>query len=208
LPACKVASLPARPLARSPALPLARMPACPLARLPACQLARFLPHFAAPCHPLARSRACPLARLPARPVAARVSQECSWESFPGTFILGKLFPGTLFILGTTCPRDYSVLPPNRNAGLDVDESETLLTHSFREFEDSAVRLGRSPQLLRRLRRSLLVKAPSSPLFDTKTLTHNMERAYEALWDLYLADGQKIRRHLVLPKSQLSARLIF
>jgi len=73
----------------------------------------------------------------------------------------------------------------------------LVTHSLKEFQDVAIRLCTSPDLLKAYRNFLVDEAHSAPLFDTQTFTRRIERAYHAIWEAHVADG-KLARHVVIP----------
>ena len=64
----------------------------------------------------------------------------------------------------------------------------LIVSDVREYEDLAVRLGRSPKLIRHLRRRLL-NAQSLPLFDAVQYRKNFERSTLVMSDMRrLRDG--------------------
>jgi predicted O-linked N-acetylglucosamine transferase (SPINDLY family) len=72
----------------------------------------------------------------------------------------------------------------QNAGID----EELVVHSKRDFTDQAVWLARHPRALLHLRRRLAHHIFWYPLFDTGRLTRNVERSYQAMWDVRQATG--------------------
>jgi predicted O-linked N-acetylglucosamine transferase (SPINDLY family) len=57
----------------------------------------------------------------------------------------------------------------------------LITESVEDYERLALRLAREPELLAQYRKRLADRAPSSPLFDTKRYTRNLEAAYREMW---------------------------
>lgn len=59
---------------------------------------------------------------------------------------------------------------------------------MKDFEESALRLARSPALLLRLRQRLANAVMTGALFDTGLLTRQLERGYAAMWELFQADG--------------------
>jgi predicted O-linked N-acetylglucosamine transferase (SPINDLY family) len=57
----------------------------------------------------------------------------------------------------------------------------LITDSAEDYETLALRLAREPALLASYRKRLADQALSSPLFDTKRYTRNLEAAYREMW---------------------------
>ena len=72
----------------------------------------------------------------------------------------------------------------KNAGID----EELLVHSKRDFTDQAVWLTRHPRVLLHLRRRLAHHIFWYPLFDNARLTRNVERSYQAMWEVRHVTG--------------------
>ncbi len=73
----------------------------------------------------------------------------------------------------------------------------LIVSDVREYEDLAVRLGRSPKLIRHLRRRLL-NAQSLPLFDAVQYRKNFERSTLVVSDMRrLCDGDSSVMNLVV-----------
>ncbi|CAN0603357.1 unnamed protein product, partial [Ectocarpus sp. 12 AP-2014] len=53
-----------------------------------------------------------------------------------------------------------------------------------EYEQLALELAQEPARLKKLRDRLCTAAPSSPLFDTATLTRDIEDAYRRVYERY------------------------
>ena len=62
----------------------------------------------------------------------------------------------------------------------------LVTTSFEDYLAMALRLARSPDLLRELRTRLAANRSASPLFDAFHFTRNLESAYTRMWGLHAA----------------------
>jgi protein O-GlcNAc transferase len=65
----------------------------------------------------------------------------------------------------------------------------LITHSQKEYETLAVNLSTKTEKLASVRQTLSQYRLTSPLFDTKRFTKNLENLYEAMWDNYLKGGK-------------------
>ena len=74
----------------------------------------------------------------------------------------------------------------KNAGLE----DELVVHSKRDFTDQAVRLAMRPRVLLHIRRRLAHHIFWYPLFDNQRLTRNIERTYQAMWDVRQATGNR------------------
>ncbi len=57
----------------------------------------------------------------------------------------------------------------------------LVTHSFAEYEKLAIKFGRHPKRLKRVRKTLQKNLSKTPLFDTVSMTKDLERAYEKMY---------------------------
>jgi predicted O-linked N-acetylglucosamine transferase (SPINDLY family) len=64
----------------------------------------------------------------------------------------------------------------------------LVAPNLAEYEQKAIELARQPELLFRVRERLAAKLPGAPPFDTARFVCNLERAYQAMWDIYTAGG--------------------
>ena len=62
----------------------------------------------------------------------------------------------------------------------------LIAESMTQYEQAAFRLANSPPAIAALRARLESGRTTSPLFDTPRFTRTMERAYEVMWETYLA----------------------
>lgn len=63
----------------------------------------------------------------------------------------------------------------------------LVVDDFESYEAKAIELGRSPDRLKSLRRQLKNARETMPLFDTAKWSRNVEAAYRAVWDRYVAN---------------------
>jgi predicted O-linked N-acetylglucosamine transferase (SPINDLY family) len=63
----------------------------------------------------------------------------------------------------------------------------LMTHTARDYEETAVRLAQDPAQMTGLRDRLARNRLTQPLFDTPAFTRNLETAYERIWQRHL-DG--------------------
>jgi protein O-GlcNAc transferase len=57
----------------------------------------------------------------------------------------------------------------------------LITHSLDEYEALAVKLARTPALLKMIRQKLEINRKTEPLFDTPRFVANLEKAYQTMW---------------------------
>lgn len=62
----------------------------------------------------------------------------------------------------------------------------LVCTSLAQYEETAVRLARSPAEMQALRRQLCTRHEALPLFDTPRFVRNLEQAYELMWQRHLA----------------------
>jgi predicted O-linked N-acetylglucosamine transferase (SPINDLY family) len=62
----------------------------------------------------------------------------------------------------------------------------LIVQDLESYENLAVRLAQNPEKLAELRARLDKQRVSAPLFDTRRLVRNLERAYRRMWDLFAA----------------------
>ena len=62
----------------------------------------------------------------------------------------------------------------------------LIARDPADYERIAIELARNPDDLRQLRESLAVRVKTSPLFDTPRFVHNLESAYQQMWDNHAA----------------------
>jgi protein O-GlcNAc transferase len=60
----------------------------------------------------------------------------------------------------------------------------LITENLAEYEAKAIKLAHSPILMRALREKLGKNKLTAPLFDACRLTHHIESAYSAMWDIF------------------------
>ena len=60
----------------------------------------------------------------------------------------------------------------------------MITKSKEEYINLAVSLANDPQRLKKLKEKLEKNKKTKPLFDTKLFTRNLEKAYEAVWEIY------------------------
>ena len=67
----------------------------------------------------------------------------------------------------------------------------LIARDPLDYERRAIELARNPANLRQLRESLAVAIRTSPLFDSPRFVHNLESAYEEMWEIHAA-GQSPR----------------
>jgi protein O-GlcNAc transferase len=68
----------------------------------------------------------------------------------------------------------------------------LITHTSEEYEALAVRLARNPEQLQVIRQKLERNRLKEPLFDTPRFVRNLEKAYEEMWQIFLA-REKLRQ---------------
>jgi predicted O-linked N-acetylglucosamine transferase (SPINDLY family) len=62
----------------------------------------------------------------------------------------------------------------------------LVTHSLAEYENLALRLTQTPELLADLRRRVEQARTGSPLFDPARCARDCEAAYSAMWRIWLS----------------------
>ena len=67
----------------------------------------------------------------------------------------------------------------------------LIAGSIEEYEALALKLAREPDLLAALRDKLARNKDTAPLFDTPAFVHNLESAYEKMWQHFLS-GERPR----------------
>ena len=67
----------------------------------------------------------------------------------------------------------------------------LITYDIETYETLAVCLAQNPERLRNIRKKLAENRLTESLFDTARFIANLERAYERMWNIYLA-GEKPR----------------
>ncbi|WP_246556391.1 tetratricopeptide repeat protein [Desulfonema magnum] len=65
----------------------------------------------------------------------------------------------------------------------------LVTHSLKDYENLAVRLGNTPAELGRLRMKLEKNRLTKPLFDTPGFVRDMESVYKEMWRIFLSRGK-------------------
>ena len=81
----------------------------------------------------------------------------------------------------------------------VEARQNLLICDYlADLETLAVRLAAEGRFfVRALRRHLMEEGPSAPLFDTANFTQHLEKAYRLMWETYRADGNTVKRHIVV-----------
>nr|XP_034969653.1 UDP-N-acetylglucosamine--peptide N-acetylglucosaminyltransferase 110 kDa subunit-like [Zootoca vivipara] len=62
----------------------------------------------------------------------------------------------------------------------------LIAKSRQEYEDVAVKLGTDPEYLKKIRGKVWKQRISSPLFNTKQYTLELERLYLLMWEHFSA----------------------
>jgi len=102
--------------------------------------------------------------------AHTTGSDALWAGVPVITRIGKTFPGRV---------GASLL---KAAGLPE-----LVTDDAAAFEALAVKLAKDPAALEKLRGKLAKNRDSCALFDTQTLTRNLESAYRIMWQAWLAD---------------------
>ena len=60
----------------------------------------------------------------------------------------------------------------------------LITHEIDEYEELAVKIGQSPELLKNLKDKISANRLTTPLFDTPRFTKNLEQAYREMIRIY------------------------
>ncbi len=78
----------------------------------------------------------------------------------------------------------------------------LIARDPLDYERRAIELARNPANLRQLRESLAAAIKTSPLFDTPRFVHNLELAYEEMWEIH-ASGQSPRPIKVIDSSRVA-----
>jgi len=73
----------------------------------------------------------------------------------------------------------------------------LITDTLEEYESLALKLAHDKDMLRGIRDKLQKNLETTPLYDTKLYTHNLESAYTAMWDRY--QKGEIPEHLSVSK---------
>ncbi len=63
----------------------------------------------------------------------------------------------------------------------------LITPSLEDYRALALRLARNPGDIHALKEKIAKNRRAQPLFDTPRFTKNIERAYQGMWEVYLAD---------------------
>jgi predicted O-linked N-acetylglucosamine transferase (SPINDLY family) len=104
--------------------------------------------------------------------AHTTGSDALWAGMPLITCTGQTFPGRV---GTSLLKAVG-LPE-------------LVTQSAADFEKLAVTLAKDPAALKKLRDKLAANRDSCALFDTETFTRNLEAAYQAMWQRWLA-GEK------------------
>ncbi len=64
----------------------------------------------------------------------------------------------------------------------------LITRNLEEYEELAIDLATSDGKMQQLKQKLAKNRHTYPLFDTPSLTRNLEQAYRSMWEIY-ADGK-------------------
>ena len=72
----------------------------------------------------------------------------------------------------------------------------MITHSFDEYEQTALRWINNRAELDALRAKLLKNAETWPIFDVERLTRHLETAYDMMWDNYEAGNSPT--HIQVP----------
>ena len=89
-------------------------------------------------------------------------------------------------------------PPSRNGATLAHAigAPEMITHSFDEYEQLALRLINDRDELDALRVKLLRNAETWPIFDVERLTRHLEIAYDMMWDNHAAGNPPT--HLQVP----------
>ena len=69
------------------------------------------------------------------------------------------------------------------------ELPELITTSLEDYERTALRLARNPQLLGKLRARLETTRKTSGLFDGGRFARKLEKAYATAWETYASGAQ-------------------
>ena len=68
----------------------------------------------------------------------------------------------------------------------------LITKNEKEYVDKAVYIAKNQEYLNQLKNKLIVSKDSNPLFDNKSFTSNIEKAYSIVFEKYInKKNQKI-----------------
>jgi protein O-GlcNAc transferase len=102
--------------------------------------------------------------------AGTTASDALWAGLPVLTCMGQAFAGRVAA---------SIL-----AAMDLPE---LIASTQEQYEDLAVEFATQPGRLAGIRHRLLANRLTAPLFDTARFTRNLEYAYEAIYDRYLAD---------------------
>ena len=102
--------------------------------------------------------------------AGTTASDALWAGLPVLTRMGKAFAG-------------------RMAGslLHAIGLPELITHTQAEYEAAAIELATHPQKLAAIREKLKKNRLTTPLFDTKSFTANLESAYNQMYERYRAD---------------------
>jgi predicted O-linked N-acetylglucosamine transferase (SPINDLY family) len=132
---------------------------------------------------------------PRAPKAEHLRRQKAADLFLDTFYYGAHSTATDALRGglpvLTTPGDAFARRVGVSLLYNVGLGEALVTSSFREFEDTGVWLCGSKEgqeVLRGMRRWLLDQGQRSHLFDTSGFTRDLERGYEALWEMFVQNG--------------------
>jgi predicted O-linked N-acetylglucosamine transferase (SPINDLY family) len=90
-----------------------------------------------------------------------------WAGVPVLTMLGKHFNSRM---------SSSIL---KTIGLD-----NLIMKNIEEYETGAIKLAKSPEELKEIKKWLVSSRCTSPLFDTQLFTNAIERAYKKAWKRY------------------------
>eukprot|EP00948_MAST-09A_sp_MAST-9A-sp1_P004176 g4176.t1 len=72
------------------------------------------------------------------------------------------------------------------------DMEELITYSYKEYEDLAVRLASEQLILQSLRAKITRHLLRTRTFDTKEITKNLERSYRVMWEGYTNAFSKLK----------------
>lgn len=132
---------------------------------------------------------------PRAPKAEHLRRQKAADLFLDTFYYGAHSTATDALRGglpvLTTPGDAFARRVGASLLYNVGLGEALVMSSFREFEDTGVWLCGSTEgreVLRGMRRWLLGQGQRSHLFDTGGCTRDLERGYEALWEMFVQNG--------------------
>lgn len=71
----------------------------------------------------------------------------------------------------------------------------LIAHDMEQYRELAVNLARNPQALQSLRQKLAENLVTEPLFDTPRFVRNFEKAFEAMWEIFVAGKSPRQIHV-------------